>query len=72
MCSYFGKPDVQRRANLNNKENDKGRIVFPLGTMPDMRGVCPQFCVNTAGQCKIEQKYFKAGAAPAAAALPTK
>ena len=36
------------------------------------RMVCPQFCVNTAGQCKIEQKYFKAGAAPAAAALPTK
>ena len=46
MYSYFGKPDVQRRANLNNKENDKGRIVFPLGTMPDMReqdpdkGIC--------------------------------
>lgn len=34
--------------------------------------VCPQFCVNTAGQCKIEQKYFKAGAASAAAALSTK
>ena len=46
MYSYFGKPDVQRRANLNNKENDKGRIVFPLGTMPDMweqdpdKGIC--------------------------------
>ena len=34
--------------------------------------VCPKFCVNTAGQCKIEQKFFKAGAAPAAAALSTK
>ena len=34
--------------------------------------VCPKFCVNTAGQCKTEQKFFKAGAAPAAAALSTK
>ena len=35
-------------------------------------GVCPKFCVNTAGQCKIEPKYFKAGAASAVAALSTK
>ena len=41
-------------------------------SIPRYLWVCPQFCVNTAGQCKIEQKYFKAGAAPAAAALPTK
>ena len=35
-------------------------------------GVCPKFCVNTAKQCKIEPKCFKAGAAPAVAALSTK
>ena len=34
--------------------------------------VCPKFCVNTAEQCKIEPKYFKAEAAAAAAALSTK
>ena len=34
--------------------------------------VCPKFCVNTAKQCKIEPKCFKAGAAPAVAALSTK
>ena len=34
--------------------------------------VCPKFCVNTAKQCKIEPKYFKAGAASAVAALSTK
>lgn len=46
--------------------------MFRLTAHIDGLRVCPQFCVNTAGQCKIEQKYFKAGAAPAAAALPTK
>lgn len=37
-----------------------------------LAGVCPKFCVNTAEQCKIEPKYFKAGAASAVAALSTK
>ena len=32
-------------------------------------GVNPKFCVNAKLWCKIEQKYFKAGAAQAAAAL---
>ena len=31
--------------------------------------VNPKFCVNAKLWCKIEQKYFKAGAAQAAAAL---
>ena len=33
--------------------------------------VTPEFCVNTTMQCKIERKYFQAGAAPAAPALST-
>lgn len=35
-------------------------------------GVNPKFCVNAKLWCKIEQKYFKAGAAQAAAAFSTK
>lgn len=34
--------------------------------------VNPKFCVNAKLWCKIEQKYFKAGAAQAAAAFSTK
>ena len=45
--------------------------VSPGGSPPDL-WVCPKFCVNTVWQCKIEPKYFKAGAAAAAAALSTK
>ena len=36
---------------------------------PAVFGVNPKFCVNAKLWCKIEQKYFKAGAAQAAAAL---
>ena len=36
------------------------------------RRVNPKFCVNAKLWCKIEQKYFKAGAAQAAAAFSTK
>ena len=36
------------------------------------KGVNPKFCVNAKLWCKIEQKYFKAGAAQAAAALVIK
>lgn len=34
--------------------------------------VNPKFCVNAKLWCKIEQNYFKAGAAQAAAAFSTK
>lgn len=34
--------------------------------------VNPKFCVNAKLWCKIERKYFKAGAAQAAAAFSTK
>lgn len=37
-----------------------------------MLWVNPKFCVNAKLWCKIEQKYFKAGAAQAAAAFSTK
>ena len=39
---------------------------------PAVFGVNPKFCVNAKLWCKIEQKYFKAGAAQAAAAFSTK
>ena len=39
---------------------------------PAVFGVNPKCCVNAKLWCKIEQKYFKAGAAQAAAAVSTK
>ena len=50
----------------------ENHILKPLHENYGIDRVCPKFCVNTAGQCKTEQKFFKAGAAPAAAALSTK
>ena len=40
--------------------------------LSDFLWVNPKFCVNAELWCKIEQKYFKAGAAQAAAAFSTK
>ena len=54
------------------KRGGNGNIV------PTARGykrgswVNPKFCVSCKAWCKIEQKYFKAGAAQAAAAFSTK
>ena len=47
-------------------------IYFALGFFNILFGVNPKFCVNAKLWCKIERKYFKAGAAQAAAAFSTK
>lgn len=51
-------------------------LVLPLLYLSVIYGkflrVNPKFCVNAKLWCKIEQKYFKAGAAQAAAAFSTK
>ena len=43
-----------------------------ITTTKRVQWVNPKFCVNAKLWCKIEQKYFKAGAAQAAAAFSTK
>ena len=54
---------------------EKSYKLVPYSSMEqkyeDLR-VNPKFCVNAKLWCKIEQKYFKAGAAQAAAAFSTK
>ena len=57
------------RAELENRQESNRKRKIRSARFP---WVCPKFCVNTAEQCKIEPKYFKAGAAQAAAALSTK
>ena len=60
--------------NVFGKEFDGKKLKKYKGinivTVPT--GVNPKFCVNAKLWCKIEQKYFKAGAAQAAAAFSTK
>ena len=51
-----------REEETDNGTNLKGSLFW----------VNPKFCVNAKLWCKIEQKYFKAGAAQAAAAFSTK
>lgn len=43
----------------------------PYKPKPYEQRLCPKFCVNTTWWHRIELKYFRAGAASAAAALPT-
>lgn len=47
-----------------------GRIPGCRNRAYNRKRVYPQFCVDTAKRCKIELEYFKAGAAPAAPAVP--
>lgn len=51
----------------DKRELPAGHVLLELGGR-----VNPKFCVNAKLWCKIEQKYFKAGAAQAAAAFSTK
>ena len=54
------------------KETHRMEIVNDIYKKLHDLGVNPKFCVNAKLWCKIEQKYFKAGAAQAAAAFSTK
>lgn len=55
----------------DHEEHILNKIMEALADEPEL-GVNPKFCVNAKLWCKIEQKYFKAGAAQAAAAFSTK
>ena len=50
----------------------KEHLLRKIDAAVDFTRVNPKFCVNAKLWCKIEQKYFKAGAAQAAAAFSTK
>ena len=58
--------------DYKNKDTDNSRNGHSNKTLrTSFGGVSPKFCVNTPMQCKIERKYFQAGATAAAPALST-
>ena len=59
-------------AAISGTKKIKTDINVLLSEFEDKERVNPKFCVNAKLWCKIEQKYFKAGAAQAAAAFSTK
>ena len=63
----------QGAVKISELQSDKGKFSL-AGKKAIVKGcwVNPKFCVNAKLWCKIERKYFKAGAAQAAAAFSTK
>ena len=73
------KTSGQLTHHLNEIDREANEILrLLIEQMAQAQGITeqlreyPKFCVSCKAWCKIEQKYFKAGAAQAAAAFSTK
>ena len=72
--TFHNRYGITLAADLYTPKGTEGKLpaIAVSGPFGAVKGVNPKFCVNAKLWCKIEQKYFKAGAAQAAAAFSTK